>query len=71
MEEKIRDLCDRIHVGPGVAHELLVLSGGDVDMAEECSRKSKGLDQCKANIINTRFSRIEADLDELFEEEEE
>ena len=71
MEEKVRDLCDRIHVGHGVAHELLVLGGGDIDMVEACSKAAKGLDQCKALVLNERFSRIEADLDELFEEEEE
>lgn len=71
MKEKVNELCARIHVGHGVAHELLVLGGGDVDLVEACSKAAKGLDQCKANIINERFSRIEADLDELFEEEAE
>lgn len=71
MKSKIADLCARINVKSGVASELLVLSGGDVDMAEACSKAARGLDQCKANIINERFSRIEADLDELFEEEAE
>lgn len=70
MKEKINELCSRIHIGRGVAHELLMLGGGDVDMVEACSKAAKGLDQCKALVINERFSRIEADLDEFFEEVE-
>ena len=55
----VKDLRERIGVGLSVAHELLVLSGGDVDLAEECSRDSNGLDQCKAAIIDARFRRLE------------
>ena len=55
----IKELRNRIQVGNSVAEELLVLSGGDVDMAEECSRSSAGLDQCKAAIIDSRFRRLE------------
>lgn len=55
----VKELRDRIGVGISVAKELLVLSGGDVDLAEECSNKSEGLDQCKAAIIDERFKRIE------------
>ena len=69
-EAKINQLRKLIGVGRCVAEELLVLSGGDVDMAAECSRAARGLDQCKAAIINQRFRRIEADIDELWEEEE-
>ena len=63
---KIKKLRDAIGVGPGVAEELLVLAGWDVDMAIDCSRKSAGLDQCKASIINERFNRLEEDVDVLF-----
>lgn len=56
---KVKDLRDRIGVGNCVANELLVLSGGDVDLAEEASRASDGLDQCKARIIDERFRRLE------------
>lgn len=59
MDKKVKDLRERIGVGDGVASELLVLSGGDVDMAEQASREAKGLDQCKANIIDKRFRRLE------------
>lgn len=56
---KVKELRDRIGVGAGVARELLVLSGGDVELAAATSIESKGLDQCKASIINKRFKRIE------------
>ena len=55
----MRELRDRIGVGASVASELLVLAGGDVDMAEQCSNESEGLDQCKAAIIDRRFKRFE------------
>ena len=56
---KVKQLRDRIGVGAGVANELLILSGGDVDMAVDASLASEGLDQCKARIIDSRFSRLE------------
>ena len=57
--QDVKELRDRIGVGNSVAHELLVLSGGDVDLAEECSKESRGLDQCKAAIIDARFKALE------------
>ena len=59
---KVDELRERISVGPVVAHELLVLSGGDVDMATEASLESRGLDQCRARIIDKRFENIEKKL---------
>ena len=64
QSRSVKELRDRIGVGAGVAEELLVLSGGDVDMAEDASKKSRGLDQCKASIINSRFENIERRLDQ-------
>lgn len=58
-KSKVNDLRDRISVGSSVATELLVLSGGDIDMAAEASFESTGLDQCKAAIIDKRFKRLE------------
>lgn len=57
--QAIKDLRNRIGVGKTVAEELLVLSGGDVNMAEEASLASPGLDQCKANILDMRLRSIE------------
>ena len=55
----VKELQDRIGVGYIVAHQLLVLAGGDIDLATECSIQSTGLDQCKAKIIDARFSFLE------------
>ena len=60
----VRELSKRIQVGEGVADELLVLSGGDIDMAENASLNARGLDQCKAAIIDKRFKRLEDGLDQ-------
>ncbi len=59
MDRKVKELRERIGVGTSVASELLVLSGGDIDLAVKESRKAEGLDQCKAGIIDARFRRIE------------
>ena len=65
---EVKELRNRISVSQSVASELLVLSGGDVDLAEKCSRKSNGLDQCKAAIIDARFRKLEDECD-TFENE--
>lgn len=56
---KVKELRGIIGVGQSVGKELLVLAGGDVDLAADCSLKSEGLDQCKAAIIDARFRRLE------------
>lgn len=58
-KEKVNELMERLGVGWSVANELLILTGGDIDMAEEASRKSFGLDQAKANAIDARFRKLE------------
>ena len=62
-KKKIAEVRESLGVGYTVADELLVLAGDDKEMTCECSLASPGLDQCKAAIINTRFSRIEKRLD--------
>lgn len=59
----VKELRDRLGIGMSVANELLILAGGDVDLAERCSRSSQGLDQCKARIIDARFRRLEDERD--------
>lgn len=59
----VEDLSIRINVSKSVAEELLDLAGGDVDLAEECSLNSKGLNQCKSKIIGERFARLERKID--------
>lgn len=61
-KRKIADLRNRIGVGHSVAEELLILSGEDIELAEEASKASRGLDQCKAYIINTRLSELEEEV---------
>jgi hypothetical protein len=65
MEEKIKELSANLSVSRSVARELLVLSGGDIAMAEQASKESYGLDQCKSSIINKRFTRLEKLCDSM------
>jgi hypothetical protein len=64
MEEKIKVLSTRLGVSRSVARELLVLSGGDIAMAEQASKESYGLDQCKSSIIDKRFAQLERKVNE-------
>ena len=59
--DNINAVRDAIGVGAGVATELLLLSGNDIEMVIECSRASTGLDHCKARIIDARFRKIEGE----------
>ena len=65
QSRKERELMHRINVGASVANELLILAGGDIELATEASLESPGLDQCKARIIDRRFRRIEGGSYEL------
>lgn len=64
-DNKVKEVRRRIGVGNGVASELLVLAGGDVELVVSASKKSGGLDQCKAAIIDGRFRTIEEELWEM------
>ena len=55
----IKELRERLNVSKSVAEELLTLAGGDVELAVQASLESNGLTQCKANIIDKRFSKLE------------
>lgn len=57
--KQVRELSERLGVSIGVCKELLLLSGGDMDLAERCSLREQGLNQCKARIINERFKKLE------------
>ena len=61
MSMKIKKIRDAIGVGSSVASELYVL-GNDIDMVIDASRASTGLDQCKAEVINRRFSKSEDEI---------
>lgn len=56
---QIKEVRDRIGVGPVVAELLLTLAGDDIDLVERCSKAANGLDQCKALIVNERLSAVE------------
>lgn len=57
--KKINKVMRKIGCGGSVARELLTIAGWDVDLVVDMSESSCGLDQCKARIINERFSRLE------------
>jgi hypothetical protein len=58
MNEDIQYIMDEIEVGRGVASELLEIAD-DPDLVIDASRRSRGLDQCKARIIGSRFASLE------------
>lgn len=58
-KQKVKELQRRIGVGSSVAEELLVLSGEDMELAVKASAESRGLDQCKSQIIDRRFRKLE------------
>lgn len=59
MEERktIYEVSERLDVSVSVARELTLLGGGDVELIVECSNASRGLDECKARIIDARFRK--------------
>lgn len=59
-EEQVSLIVSELGITPQLAKELCILAGGDTDLVIESSRKSNGLDHCKANIID---GRIRNDID--------
>lgn len=57
--ENVKELQDEINVGMSVAKELLILSGNNVDLAQQASLMSSNLSECKARIIDMRFKLLE------------
>lgn len=66
--KKVGEVADTLGISQHLARELVILAGGSVPMVITASRMSKGLDQCKARILDMRFCTIE---DELFVDVEE
>lgn len=58
---KINRIKEELGIGFSVANELCLLAGGDIDMVIEASDRSGSLSQCKAEIINKRFEKLEGD----------
>ena len=55
----IKYVANECGCGLRVAHELLILAGGDADLVINESQHNRGLDQCKIGIIDKRFKKIE------------
>lgn len=56
-QKKVNDLAAEIHCGPGLAHDLLTLAGGDADIVREASMMCSKADSMKAYIIDKRFNK--------------
>lgn len=69
--KQAKELGKKLGISPGVAHQLLLLSGGDPTLVEQASRQSRGLGECQARIIDSRIGAIEDDLYEYEDEEDE
>lgn len=67
-EQKIQIVRKAIGVGKVVAEELLTLAGGDTELVIKISKRSSGLDQCKAGIINARMSSVEEDIRDMIDD---
>lgn len=58
----IEEIRKELEVSYSVALELCLLGGEDVDLIVECSDASRGLDECKARIVNERFNKLATKL---------
>lgn len=55
-----RALSDELGCTLALAHDLLVLAGGDEDLVREASKTvNSGVDSLKNYIINKRFEKLE------------
>ena len=68
---KAKALGKELGISPGVAQQLLILSGDDPVLVKQASRQSRGLGECQARILDTRIGQIEEDLYEYDEDEDE
>ena len=61
VEELRKDLCAIVPrgVGTGVCRELLILADGDAKLVIKCSLVSRGINECKARIVDERFKSIQ------------
>lgn len=57
--EDVKAVAEELNVGRSVAWELLMLAGGDKDLAVSEAKNNYGLNQTKASIIDERLYRIE------------
>lgn len=56
-QRKVNELAAEIHCGPGLAHDLLTLAGGDASIVRDASWACTKADSMKAYIIDRRFKK--------------
>lgn len=64
-ELEIDVLKNMLHVSESVARELYLLAGKQPDIVLNASKKSNGLTECKARILNERMLQSETRIDRL------
>ena len=68
MTDKVKRVMSELNISRSVAEELLTLAGNDTSMVIRASRKSNGLNQCKASIIGNRLFNIENRIEGIEDE---
>lgn len=58
-ETRVAYLQSKLHMSPGLARDLLILAGGDIDIVCSASEESQRLDTMKARIIDKRIAKLE------------
>ncbi len=58
-EDRAVELAADIKCGVALAHDLLTLAGGDVDLVKKASASCYGVESMKAYIIDHRFVKLE------------
>jgi hypothetical protein len=57
LRDRLKDAG--IDIGPNMLRELVILAGGDDSLVLRCAMASKGVNECKARIIDGRFQTVE------------
>lgn len=63
--DKIKQVTQACGCGAGLARELLMLAGGDVDMVIDASEDERSGSSAKAAVVNMRLDGIEENLFDL------
>lgn len=59
MQRRVDQLATDIHCGQPLAHDLLMLAGGDEQLVREASDACTKVESMKAFIIDRRFRKVE------------
>lgn len=57
--QNIEWIRNQLKISYRLAHELLILAGGDEQLVVKCSNESIGLGHCKALILDRRINKVE------------